>query len=80
MDDPRLQELCIRLWHREQVQSYVRPPFAVLVTAGPDGSSQTGSQSIIRAVSAGHYPGFPVGGLTAVPSTSLRPRNLCIAD
>jgi hypothetical protein len=37
VDDPRVARALIRLWHSEQVQSYVRPLFAAHVAAGPDG-------------------------------------------
>jgi hypothetical protein len=42
-----------------RVRSCVRPVCAVHMTAGPDGSSRTGSQSSSRTRSAGHYSGFP---------------------
>jgi hypothetical protein len=61
------------------VQSYVRPQRAALATVVPDGSSQAGTQSIIRAVSAGRFPGFPVGGLTAMPSSSHCARNWSVS-
>jgi hypothetical protein len=66
----------IRLWHRVQVQSYVRPPFAARMAAGPDGSSQAGSQSIIRAVSAEHYSGCPSRRPDRYAINLFRPRNL----
>jgi hypothetical protein len=42
-----------------RVRSCVRPVCAVHMTAGPDGSSRTRSQSSSRTRSAGHYSGFP---------------------
>ena len=56
-----------------RVRSCVRPVCAVLMTAGPDGSSRTRSQSSSRTRSAGHYSGFPSPRLNRFAITSLHP-------
>ncbi|MEA2982062.1 MAG: hypothetical protein QOF09_3885 [Alphaproteobacteria bacterium] len=49
---------------------------AVLVTAGPDGSSQTGFPIDFRALSAGHYPGLSSRRPDRYAINLCRPRNL----